>query len=85
MLLLAIESYCDETAVAVLSGEPGQPARYTFTAGRAGSFKLRCSMACGNLHPFMTGKFQVGPNLLFYRAAALGLLVLLFGAWRGSR
>jgi N6-L-threonylcarbamoyladenine synthase len=27
MLLLAIESSCDETAVAVLSGEPGQPAR----------------------------------------------------------
>ena len=27
MLLLAIESSCDETAVAVLSGEPGRPAR----------------------------------------------------------
>ncbi|WP_424315925.1 tRNA (adenosine(37)-N6)-threonylcarbamoyltransferase complex transferase subunit TsaD [Haloferula sp.] len=27
MLLLAIESSCDETAVAILSGEPGQPAR----------------------------------------------------------
>ncbi|TAE76498.1 MAG: tRNA (adenosine(37)-N6)-threonylcarbamoyltransferase complex transferase subunit TsaD [Verrucomicrobia bacterium] len=27
MLLLAIESSCDETAVALLSGEPGQPAR----------------------------------------------------------
>jgi len=26
MLLLAIESSCDETAVAILSGEPGQPA-----------------------------------------------------------
>ena len=27
MLLLAIESSCDETAVAILSGEPGQPAQ----------------------------------------------------------
>lgn len=27
MLLLALESSCDETAVAILSGEPGQPAR----------------------------------------------------------
>ena len=27
MLLLAIESSCDETAVAILSGEPGEPAR----------------------------------------------------------
>lgn len=64
-----------------LEAEPGQTARATFTAERAGSFKLRCSVACGNLHPFMTGKFQVGPNLLLIRALALGGLIFLAGAW----
>lgn len=64
-----------------LHAEPGQTARASFVASRPGSFKLRCSVACGNLHPFMTGRFQVGPNLLLMRAAALGLLVFVFGAW----
>jgi heme/copper-type cytochrome/quinol oxidase subunit 2 len=64
-----------------LTAEPGQTARVTFTASRAGSYKLRCSVACGSLHPFMTGKFEVGPNLLLYRALALGLLIFLYGVW----
>jgi heme/copper-type cytochrome/quinol oxidase subunit 2 len=68
-----------------LRAEPGQTVRTTFVADRAGSFKFRCSIACGNLHPFMTGKFEVGPNWLFYRAAALGVLAFLFGLWGLSR
>ncbi len=62
-----------------LHAEPGQTVRVTFVAGRAGSFKLSCSVACGNLHPFMTGKFVVGPNLLLARAAGLALLAFVFG------
>ncbi len=65
-----------------LRADPGQTARVTFIAGRAGSFKIRCSIACGNLHPFMTGKFVVGPNLLLFRAAGLALLVFAFGVIR---
>jgi heme/copper-type cytochrome/quinol oxidase subunit 2 len=62
-----------------LHADPGQTARVTFVADRAGTFKLRCSIACGNLHPFMTGKFVVGPNLLFIRALGLALLAFAFG------
>ncbi|RPJ47679.1 MAG: hypothetical protein EHM21_08035 [Chloroflexi bacterium] len=69
-----------------LRAEPGQTARVTFVAGRAGTFKLRCSVACGNLHPFMTGKFIVGPNLLLLRAAGLALLAFAFGVvWGKNR
>ena len=73
---LAIDGYPVD-----LHAEPGQTARATFTAARAGTFKLRCSIACGNLHPFMTGKLEVGPNLLLIRTGGLGLLAFAFGAW----
>ena len=77
---LSIDGYAVD-----LQAEPGQTARATFVAGRAGTFKLRCSMPCGNLHPFMTGKFVVGPNLLLLRASGLALLAVLFGFWRTLR
>jgi heme/copper-type cytochrome/quinol oxidase subunit 2 len=58
-----------------VTAEPGQPGRLTFVADRPGSFRLRCSVSCGALHPFMIGRFEVGPNLFLLRGAALLLLV----------
>lgn len=62
--------------------DPGQTARASFVAERAGTYKLRCSVACGNLHPFMTGKLVVGQNLLLYRAGGIAFLILAVGAWQ---
>jgi heme/copper-type cytochrome/quinol oxidase subunit 2 len=54
--------------------EPGQPAELRFVAGQPGAFRMRCAVACGNLHPFMIGKLVVGPNLTWLRAMAAGLI-----------
>jgi heme/copper-type cytochrome/quinol oxidase subunit 2 len=64
-----------------LTAEPGQTVSKTFVATQSGSFRFRCSLACGNLHPFMIGKLQVGQNNLFLRAVALGLLAIAAGVW----
>jgi heme/copper-type cytochrome/quinol oxidase subunit 2 len=60
-----------------LTAEPGQPARGTFIAGKAGVIRFRCAVPCGSMHPFMIGKLRIGPDLLLYRAIALGLLAVL--------
>jgi heme/copper-type cytochrome/quinol oxidase subunit 2 len=60
-----------------LTSDPGQPARGTFVATKTGMFRFRCSIPCGNLHPFMIGKLHVGPNLLFIRGVLLGILAVV--------
>lgn len=73
---LSIDGYNLET-----TADPGQTARLTFIADKAGSFRFRCTVTCGNLHPFMIGKLHVGQNLLLWRGIALAGLVLLGGTW----
>jgi len=70
--------YLDEYDVS-LTAEPGQPSTVTFIAEKTGTFRFRCSVTCGALHPFMMGKLQVGTNWLFGRALALALVMVLFG------
>lgn len=74
---LAIDGYNQS-----LTAEPGQPARMTFVADRPGIYRFRCSVTCGNMHPFMIGKLSVGPNTLLYRSAALMSVALLAAVWR---
>ena len=65
--------YVDGYGVSVES-DPGQTASLTFVADRPGSYRFRCNVTCGALHPFMIGRLTVGNNTTLYRG--LGLTVL---------
>ncbi len=68
-----------------LKAEPGQRAQATFVADKEGTYKFRCSLTCGPLHPFMVGEMQVDPESPLARAlaataiATVGAVVLF---WR---
>lgn len=64
--------------------EPGKTARLEFVANHSGVFRLRCSVTCGDMHPFMLGKLIVGQNVLMWRASALLGLALLVGVYEVS-
>lgn len=68
--------YVDGYNINVIA-DPGQSATLTFKADRPGSFRLRCSVTCGALHPFMLGKLQVGNNTLYWRGIGLSLVALI--------
>lgn len=76
--------YIDGYEISV-TADPGETSSVTFVADRSGSFRFRCSVTCGTLHPFLIGKLQVGGNGLLWRAA--GIAVLLAGAvlWGARR
>lgn len=65
-----------------MTADPGQTAKVSFTADKPGTYRFRCTVTCGNMHPFMIGKLQVGPNTLYWRAASLALLALIAGVWK---
>ena len=70
--------YLDGYAL-LLEADPGQTARVTFVADRAGTFRFRCSISCGAMHPFMIGKLQVGNNRLFWSAIGLAMVAVVVG------
>ena len=67
--------YVDDYNVSV-EADPGQTATLTFTANRSGSFRFRCNVTCGAMHPFMIGKLTVGVNDWLYRSLGLAALAI---------
>ena len=66
-----------------LEADPGQTTTITFVADKPGSFRFRCNVTCGAMHPFMIGKLTVGVNEWLFRSigwtaiAVLGAIVLV--------
>jgi heme/copper-type cytochrome/quinol oxidase subunit 2 len=77
---MSIDGYNLET-----TADPGKTARLTFIANQEGSFRFHCTTPCGNLHPFMIGKLEVGGNTTLWRAVALTGLALFAGVWKGRK
>lgn len=65
--------YVDGYGLSV-KADPGQTATLTFVADKSGSFRLRCNVTCGAMHPFMVGKLNVGMNTWLYRSFGLAAL-----------
>lgn len=69
--------------------DPGQTATISFVADKAGSFRFRCNVTCGAMHPFMIGKINVGHNNVLLRSVGLALsaiaLLLFWKPGQGSR
>jgi heme/copper-type cytochrome/quinol oxidase subunit 2 len=77
---LTIDGYNLET-----TADPGKTASITFIANQQGSFRFHCTVTCGNLHPFMIGKLEVGRNTLLWRAIGLVGLAIFAGVWKGRK
>lgn len=68
--------YIDGYDLAV-EADPGQTATLTFTADKRGSFRFRCNVTCGAMHPFMIGKLTVGTNDWLLRSAGLAVIAVI--------
>ena len=68
--------YIDGYGISV-EADPGQTATITFVADKSGSFRFRCNVTCGAMHPFMIGKFTVGTNNWLLRSMGFVILVLV--------
>jgi len=68
--------YVDGYDVSV-EADPGQSATLTFVADKPGSFRFRCNLTCGAMHPFMIGKLTVGGNNWLLRSISLAALAVV--------
>ena len=57
------------------SAYPGQEASLKFTADKNGRFAFRCSVTCGEFHPYMIGYLTVRPNTRYFAYVAIVLLL----------
>ena len=68
--------YVDQYDISV-EADPGQTKTLTFVANKPGSFRFRCNITCGAMHPFMIGELTVGTNQWLLRSIGLALVGVL--------
>lgn len=57
------------------SAHPGEDGSLQFKADKTGRFTFRCSVTCGEFHPYMVGYLIVEPNSRFIIFAVILLAV----------
>ncbi len=57
------------------SAYPGKEGSLEFIADKTGRFSFRCSVTCGDFHPYMVGYLHVTPNTKLFA----GILIVLLG------
>ena len=60
-----------------IQADPGQTKTLSFVADKPGSFRFRCNVTCGAMHPFMIGKLNVGSNHWLFRSIGLAQLAVV--------
>jgi heme/copper-type cytochrome/quinol oxidase subunit 2 len=68
--------YMDGYDISV-EADPGQTATLTFKADKPGSFRFRCNVTCGAMHPFMIGKLTVGTNDWLLRSVGFAIIGMI--------
>ncbi len=54
---------------------PGSDGSLSFVADKPGRYTFRCSVTCGEFHPYMIGYLEVEPNLTFLIFAGLAIII----------
>jgi len=60
-----------------IEADPGQTRTLTFVANKPGSFRFRCNVTCGAMHPFMIGKLTVGTNDWLLRSVGFAVIGMI--------
>ena len=60
-----------------VEADPGKTQTLTFVADKPGSFRFRCNVTCGAMHPFMIGRLTVGTNEWLFRSLGLSIVAVL--------
>jgi heme/copper-type cytochrome/quinol oxidase subunit 2 len=68
-----------------VTADPGKTAHLAFVADKQGTFRFHCTTTCGNMHPFMIGKLEVGRNVTLFRGIALAGLIVAAVVWKGRK
>ncbi len=68
--------YVDGYGLSV-QADPGQARTLSFVANRPGSFRIRCNVTCGAMHPFMIGELKVGSDAALLRSMGLALVGMI--------
>ena len=59
-----------------MQAEAGHTSTLTFVANRSGTYRFRCSVTCGPMHPFMIGELHVGTEYGALRGMAMAMIGL---------